>query len=99
MTVIPNDNCARCKHFEMKKYPDHARVGLGRCGGYDNAQPLINPFVPWSSKPCARFFRAADVVVRQEWIERQQAKKRRTSSAEPDETVSRASIDNQKEKA
>jgi hypothetical protein len=81
MTVIPNDMCARCKHFEMKKYPDHARVGLGRCAGYDNAQPLINPFLPWSSKPCARFFRAEDVVIRQEWIERQLAKREKQSTS------------------
>jgi len=85
MTVLPNDMCARCRHFKMKEYPDHARVGLGRCMGYDNAQPLINPFVPWSGKPCARFSRAADVVIRQQWIEKQQEKraKQSTSTAAP----------------
>jgi hypothetical protein len=74
MTIIANDNCARCKHFKMKEYPEHARVGLGRCTGYPKGQELINPFLPWSTKPCARFDRAADVVVRQEWIDKQRAK-------------------------
>lgn len=81
MTVIAADCCARCKHFKMKEYPDHARVGLGRCMGYDNAQPLIKPFVPWSAKPCARFSRAADVVVRQEWIDKQLAKKEKKQTS------------------
>jgi hypothetical protein len=85
MTVIDNDNCARCKHFKMKEYPDHARVGLGRCAGYDHGQQLINPFLHWSTKPCARFYRAADVMVRQEWIDKQRAKqeKKQTSTAVP----------------
>ena len=81
MTVIPADNCARCKHFKMKEYPDHARVGLGRCMGYDMAQPLTNPFVPWQTKPCVRFFRAPDFMLRQEWIDKQLAKKEKKQTS------------------
>lgn len=91
MPVIANDNCARCRHFKMKEYPEHAKVGLGRCSGYDSGQQLINPFLSWSTKPCARFDRAPDVVIRQEWIEKQQAKKQRSASTEQAETISRAS--------
>lgn len=81
MTVIPADMCARCKHFKMKDYPEHARVGLGRCMGYDDATtPLKNPFTPWSGKPCARFFRAADVETRQKWIDKQLAKEQTLTS-------------------
>lgn len=84
MTVIPEDMCARCKHFKMREYPEHARVGLGRCMGYDAAQPLRNPFVPWSTKPCARFSRAADVEKRQEWIDKQQAKQQKANGTQLD---------------
>jgi hypothetical protein len=64
----PEDICARCKHFRMREYPEHAAVGLGRCFGYDNTMaPLKNPFTPWSTKACARYIRVWDEA-RDVWI-------------------------------
>jgi hypothetical protein len=64
----PEDICARCKHFKMKEYPDHASVGLGRCFGYEDAfTPLKNPFTPWSTEACARYKRVWDEA-RNAWI-------------------------------
>jgi hypothetical protein len=82
----PDDICARCKHFKMKEYPQHAKVGIGRCFGYDNAMtPLKNPFTPWSTKACARYRRDWDER-RDAWIAKQQAKEEAAQ-----ETISRAS--------
>jgi hypothetical protein len=47
MSAAPGDICALCKHFKMKEYPEHAKVGLGRRMGYDKEfTPLKNPFAP-----------------------------------------------------
>jgi len=75
MSTEPGDICAQCKHFRMKEYPDHARVGLGRCMGYDKAiHQLRNPFVPWRTKACVRFDRDwAKKAEREDWIERRRA--------------------------
>jgi len=74
MSAEPGDICAQCKHFRMKEYPDHARVGLGRCMGYDKAQPLSNPFHSWRTRACVRFERDwAGKATREAWIEKQGA--------------------------
>lgn len=91
-TRVGEDICARCQHFQMKKYPQHAAVGIGRCHGYDVFPArLDNKFLPWGTKSCARFVRATDYEVRQEWVERQQAKRQQAGSTEQGETISRAS--------
>ena len=76
MSAAPGDICALCKHFKMKEYPEHAKVGLGRCMGYDKEfTPLKNPFAPWSMKACARFKQDwATTPAREEWIAKQRAK-------------------------
>lgn len=75
--------CALCQHFKMKEYPDHARVGVGRCVGYDNTMaPLINPFVPWSKKKCVRYARPANRAERVEWVEKRMAKEQNNKAAQ-----------------
>lgn len=75
MTTPAGDICAQCTHFKMKGYPEHARVGLGRCMGYDATfTPLINPFLAWSTKACRRFSRDwAGREARQVWVDKQHA--------------------------
>ena len=76
MTAPAGDICAQCTHFKMKEYPEHARVGLGRCVGYDATfTPLLNPFHAWSTKACRRFSQDwAGRAQRQAWIDKQRAK-------------------------
>jgi hypothetical protein len=75
MTAKIEEICAMCKHFKMKDFPQHAKVGLGRCMGYDKDQTaLINPFVPWGRKACARFALGPKITERLAWIEKQEAK-------------------------
>ncbi|MFC3457229.1 hypothetical protein [Massilia haematophila] len=76
MTTLAGDICAQCTHFKMKEYPDHAKVGLGRCMGYDGTfTPLANPFRAWSTKACSRFRQDwTNRAARQEWIDKQTAK-------------------------
>lgn len=67
----------------MKEYPDHARVGLGRCVGYDSTMaPLINPFVPWSKKKCVRYARPANRAERVEWVEKRMAKEQNNKAVQ-----------------
>jgi hypothetical protein len=75
MTRYMDEICARCDHFKMKEYPDHARVGLGRCMGYDNTMtPLNQPFKPWTTPCCSRYKRPANFAERDEWVKKKQAK-------------------------
>ncbi|HBI70704.1 MAG TPA: hypothetical protein DDZ22_17370 [Massilia sp.] len=76
MRAAAGDICAQCAHFKMKEYPEHARVGLGRCMGYDGTfTPLLNPFRAWGTKACARFSRDwAGRAARQAWIDKQNVK-------------------------
>jgi len=76
MKAPAGDICAQCTHFKMKGYPEHARVGLGRCMGYDGTfTPLLNPFRAWSTKACSRFSQDwSGRAARQVWIDKQQAK-------------------------
>jgi hypothetical protein len=76
MTALNEDICALCHHFKMKEYPQHAKVGLGRCMGYDGTHTQLNqPFVPWMTKACKRYERPANRAERLTWVEKQQAKK------------------------
>ena len=73
--TAPTNICAQCKHFRMKEYPDHARVGLGRCMGYDGTMAeLKNPFYAWGTKACTRFKMDFDgKAQRDAWIEKKRA--------------------------
>jgi hypothetical protein len=83
MTAETKDICALCKHFKMKEYPDHARVGLGRCMGYDkDIRTLSNPFTPWSTKACVRFRQDwAGTEKRMEWIEKKRSQQHQNNNA------------------
>jgi len=77
MTDEIKDICALCKHFKMKAHPEHAKVGLGRCHGYDNDPftKLKNPFTPWGTKKCARFAQDwAKTAERTAWVQKQLTK-------------------------
>jgi hypothetical protein len=75
MTMIGNEICALCRHFKMKEYPQHAKVGLGRCMGYDGTMSQLNqPFVPWMTRACKRYARPTNKAEREAWVEKQQAK-------------------------
>ena len=84
MTVLAGDICAQCTHFKMKEYPEHAKIGLGRCMGYDGTcAELTNPFRPWGAKACARFSQDwAGRATRQAWIDKQHAKQEATINQE-----------------
>jgi hypothetical protein len=85
MTAIGNEICALCQHFKMKEYPEHARVGLGRCMGYDSTMaPLINPFVPWQKPACTRYARPANKAERVAWVEKRQAKEQNNNAVQPE---------------
>lgn len=82
----PDDICARCQHFRMREYPEHAAVGLGRCHGYDKEfTQLANPFVYWGTAACAKYSRSWDEK-RDVWIAKRQAQEQ-----QGEETISRAS--------
>lgn len=65
--------CALCSHFKMKEYPEHAKVGLGRCAGHAARVDVIAPFLPWKTPACGRYSLATNVGDRQAWIEKRQA--------------------------
>lgn len=52
MTQQSTNVCALCGHFKMKEYPEHAKVGLGRCAGRAARVDVIAPFLPWASPAC-----------------------------------------------
>jgi hypothetical protein len=86
MSQAIEEICAMCKHFKMKEYPEHARVGLGRCMGYDGTMaPLINPFVNWGTKACKNYVRPANRAERVDWVEKRMQKEqsKATSTAVP----------------
>lgn len=85
MTTLGDEVCAMCQHFKMKEYPEHARVGLGRCMGYDrtNAQ-LINPFVPWQTKACTRYARPTNKAERVAWVEARSKKEQNNNDVQPE---------------
>lgn len=83
MTMIGDEICALCKHFKMKEYPEHARVGIGRCMGYDKAlTQLANPFVPWKTKACVRYARPANKAERVAWVEKRRAQEQNNNAVQ-----------------
>jgi hypothetical protein len=63
--------CLHCKNFNLRDYPSHAKVGIGRCMAVDVfKQGAV--FVPIQSEfECDKYQQAADNVVakRKEWNE------------------------------
>lgn len=71
---MSNEICALCGHFKMKEYPEHAKVGLGRCAGRGSGRvDEIMPFLPWSMLACERYTSAPNVADRQAWIDKRRA--------------------------
>lgn len=66
-------SCALCGHFKMKEYPEHAKVGIGRCAARGGVRPdRIAPFLPWKSPTCERYTAAPNMGDRKAWIEKRQ---------------------------
>ena len=66
--------CALCGHFKMKEYPEHARVGLGRCVVRAAARAdRVAPFLPWATLACQRYVAAPNIEDRKAWIEKHRA--------------------------
>lgn len=79
--------CALCQHFKMKEYPDHARVGAGRCMGYDGTrEQLIHPFLSWKTRACVRYARARNIAEREAWVAKQGAPAPTNNAAQPGKT-------------
>lgn len=74
--------CALCGHFKMKEYPEHAKVGLGRCAGRAARVDVIAPFPPWKSPACGRYTPAANIGDRHAWIEKRQVLEQNTNAAQ-----------------
>lgn len=74
--------CALCGHFKMKEYPEHAKVGLGRCAGRAARVDMIAPFLPWKTPVCDRYAPAANAGDRQAWIEKRQALEQNNNAAQ-----------------
>jgi hypothetical protein len=66
--------CARCERLKTEGYPDKLKQGHGYCQGHQNDSPSHGPFAAWNDRACVLFIRAKDMVLRQRWIERRQAK-------------------------
>lgn len=76
--------CALCGHFKMKEYPEHAKVGLGRCVGRDaDRVDVIKPFLPWNGAACGRFVPAPNAADRKAWIEKRTAPAQNNKAAPP----------------
>lgn len=82
MTQQSMNVCAWCCHFKMKEYPEHAKVGLGRCAGRGARVDVIAPFLPWKSLACGRYTPAPNVGDRQAWIEKRQVLEQNTNAAQ-----------------
>lgn len=82
MTQQSTNVCALCGHFKMKEYPEHAKVGLGRCAGRAARVDVIAPFLPWNTPVCGRYTPAANVGDRQAWIEERQVLEQNNKAAQ-----------------
>jgi hypothetical protein len=82
---MSNETCALCGHFKMKEYPEHAKVGLGRCAGR-GIGPIneIKPFLPWSRPACERYTPALNLADREAWIEKRRALDQKNNAAQPE---------------
>lgn len=73
--------CALCGHFKMKEYPEHAKVGLGRCAGRGSGRvDQIRPFLPWSRPACDRYVPAPNLADREAWIQKRRAPDQESST-------------------
>ena len=76
--------CALCGHFKMKEYPEHARVGIGRCSVRAAARPdRIVPFLPWATPACPRYVAAPNIEDRKAWIEKRCTPEQNNNAAPP----------------
>lgn len=75
--------CALCGHFKMKEYPEHAKVGIGRCDGRAAGRvDVIKPFLPWSRPVCDRYVVPTNLADRQAWAEKRRADEQKTNAAQ-----------------
>ena len=76
--------CGLCGHFKMKEYPEHAKVGIGRCAVRAGARPdRIAPFLPWKTAACERYTAAPNLADRKAWIEKRNALAPENNAAQP----------------
>lgn len=75
--------CATCGHFKMKEYPEHARVGVGRCAGGAARVDQVKPFLPWSRAACDRYRAAPNMAERAAWVEKRRAAQQNNDAAQP----------------
>ena len=63
--------CALCGHFKMKEYPEHAKVGVGRCDGRATGRvDVIKPFLPWNRAACERYAVPTNLDDRKAWADK-----------------------------
>ena len=71
---MTDNPCALCGHFKMKEYPEHAKVGLGRCSvRAAKRADRIAQFLPWAESACERYVAAPNIEERRAWIEKRRA--------------------------
>lgn len=80
---MSDEICATCGHFKMKEYPEHARVGVGRCAGGAGRVDQVAPFLPWSRAACDRYAPARNMAERTAWVEKRQAAQKNNDAAQP----------------
>ena len=84
MTRQSGEICALCGHFKMKEYPEHAKVGVGRCDGRAAGRvDVIKPFLPWSRPACERYVAPANLADRKAWAEKRRADEQKNHAAQP----------------
>lgn len=75
--------CALCRNFKMKEYPEHARVGLGRCTVRASTRAdRIAPFLPWETPTCERYVAALNIEDRKAWIEKRRPPAQNNNAAQ-----------------
>lgn len=81
---MSEESCALCGHFKMKEYPEHARVGLGRCiVRAAQRADRIAPFLPWATPACERYVAASNIEERKAWTEKRRAPAQSNKAAPP----------------
>lgn len=82
---MSHETCALCGHFKMKEYPEHAKVGLGRCASRGSGRvDEIKPFLPWSRPACERHVAAPNLAEREAWVEKRRALDQKNNAAQPE---------------
>jgi len=81
---VSGQACAFCAHFKMKEYPEHAKVGVGRCDASAAGRvDLIKPFVPWNKSACERYAVPANLGDRMAWAEKRAQADQTKNAAQP----------------